>query len=290
MSDPGVQEERDVREAFDALVRSGPPVGFGSTELLAAGRRARRRRGLLTGGAVVGSTAVLLGAVALAGVGPNRTPGPAAERTPSPELVAGPVPGLSAAEAERAATYCRSTAAGVHPGARLYNVADDRIGRTVLLYGPGTVVLCHRETDGTEGGTGELGRTADWLPGVVVVDRERSAARQAGPPAAPAWGMAIGRVGRTVARVEASVRTATGTATATVRPVNGTYVVRVILPAGQNPAPGAIVVAAYDAADHLLDSTSLDDTGPCYVTPDGTRVDNALSADRQQCLPAVRWP
>ena len=96
--------EQDLRDAFDRMVGAGPAPTGGPADVLAAARRSRRRRSLLTvAGAAVAAAAVLVAGSAL--LGPSSAAPTAGH--PTPTAPAPPtLPGISPTQAKRIVELC----------------------------------------------------------------------------------------------------------------------------------------------------------------------------------------
>ena len=281
--------ERDLHEALDRLVRSGPPPGLRSPDVLAAGRRARRRRTRLAVGGAVLSVLVVVGAsAALPRILPDRASAPAdgsvaTQVSPGP-FPSGPVreqpavPGLSPADAQRITRACADavdgpgTRIGLHPqGGKpaliddpsaplladvlyVHNVVRDAAGTVALLYSPfGLRMTCDV---GGWGGPYDA-EFAAFGSGLGKPPRYAGSvwidilgsSATNGYKGNKAWEVVAGGVDGSVARV----RVAHGTATATVPVVNGTFLVRFLYEvAPVRAVHHGLTVRAYDAGGTLV--------------------------------------
>lgn len=184
--------------------------------------------------------------------------------------------------------------AWVRPGedqAHVYNVVRDAAGTVALVYAPDTVLTC--DVGGPVGaynaGGGGLAGGLAWLPGPVSVDLENSTAggRRAGKyPTQRGDELVAGRVAGNVAQVTVSL----GSERRTVRPVNGTYLVRFVhsvdwpIPAASPP----LAVRGYDAGGRLVTGAP-GTSAACYITPNGEVLGSSWPKPGRHCQPAVPW-
>ena len=158
----------------------------------------------------------------------------------------------------------------IRDAVQLYNVVTDSSGSHALLYGPGVGLVC--DFDGTQynagGYSGGDPVSLQWLPGPVSIDL--NSGDETGQTVA-------GRVTSAVAQVELLA----GPYSERVRPVNGTYLIRV---------PGAetdVEVIAYGRDGRPLEARKQGDI-ECYTSPDGAVV--IQGSDRTtDCRRATPW-
>jgi hypothetical protein len=315
-----------VRAELDRLTAAGPPVGFTGADLVAAGRRRLRARlGVVVSSATaVGvAAAILVPSVALSRPDGPRAGSPSASRphptgtptsTKPAESPAVPtVPGLSPAEARRIAAGCARSFAGASgevpttptaggggsaqapvslvDTARVYNVVRDAAGTFALVYGPSVVLGC--DVGGVlpynpGGAVGDPGMP-NWLAGPVAIDYTAASSGGHGGKYPDEHGYQVvgGRVRSNVARLTVTA----GSDTRTVRPVNGTYLVRFVHSVNW-AIPGTSIpirVRGFDAAGRPVGPEVPTAGTTCYVLPDGSLVGGGRPKAGDHCKPALPW-
>ena len=299
-----------VRDRLEDLAAAAPPVGFDPLQVVTRGRRARRRRTYLAvaGTAVALALVVAIPAIVLGGGRERRT-------LPAAPSSAAPTPAqsvrVSAAEARRIARGCALSYAGrngrvpnkpeagssagrlLQDVAKAYNVLRDAYGTVALLYAPDVVMYCEVDGDHFNAG-GSMALRAGvpgWLAGPVTADSVDLLSTPGGPavPGLPRLpkGEALMAVGGRVSDAVASVVVRSSGRSVRVRPTNGTFLVRFLVP---SPSVGQTVpdvqVTAHDAAGGSLGQPG---KGNCYTAPDGHVVIGVRNKN-WPCLPATRWP
>lgn len=315
MNDTG----RDLHEALDRLVRSGPPSALRTPDVLAAGRRARRHRSLLAGtGAGAAAAAVIVAAGLLmqptAPAGPDQLPAASpGSRSPAAVRSQPPVPGLSPAEIRELSAGCAESYGGsggrigtLDPSAAPLPDPSVPAGpMATLVEDPSAPLLRDVVRVYNTVREGDVTTTLLYGPAVVLTCTVDGAGRAynagggigdrstpdwlPGPVAVDAREWADGRLvvaGRVVGSVT-RVEVAYGDRTRSVPAVNGTYLALIPVPTG-DPAPG-LTVRAYDRGGDLVGETGGTSRAVCHVTPDGTRIGGDRTDPDQRCLPAVRW-
>jgi hypothetical protein len=288
--------EQDLRDTFDRMVAAGPAPTGGTADVLAAARRARRRRSLLTvAGAAVAAVALLVAGSVL--LGPTSA-APTAVR-PTPTAPAPPtVPGISPTLARKIVAACAKANQVMNPnaesdpaGLELYNAITSPWGMRYLIYGPNTYIGCLHATEGDFRASGREGPTR-WLRAPIAVDwsiTDGLVPHDKGPGVFSAEGRATSSV--------ATIRVRHGSSAVTVPVVNGTFMVSLSVPAAELGS-SAISFQPYDAAGHLLvfrsqpssDADRIEQERTCWVTPDGTVLPTVLpTLPGQKCARAIRW-
>jgi hypothetical protein len=206
------------------------------------------------------------------------------------ELPTTPTPG-GASTASGSKPAQPSSSAPLSATVRVYNVVRDAAGTFALIYGPSVTLGC--DVGGAlpynaGGAAGDPGMP-DWLAGPVVVDY--SAARSGGHggkyPTERGYDVVGGRVRSNVTRLTVTV----GSDTRTVRPVNGTFLVRFVHSVNW-AIPGTLIqprVRGFDAAGRPVGPEVPNDATTCYQLPDGSLIGGGWPTAGNRCKPALPW-
>ncbi|ALG08738.1 hypothetical protein AOZ06_19065 [Kibdelosporangium phytohabitans] len=171
------------------------------------------------------------------------------------------------------------------PDLVLYHLIKDAAGTKALLYSGRSTVTC---TIGGDPATpynpgGGSVESFHWIPGDLAVD-QISGSAGGSKQGKPGYWLTAGRISGKVARVTFT----DGDETVDAVLANGTFLGRILQPAGWSPRNSEkVVVRAYDVDGQLVGESGHPGK-PCYVTPLGTVLNRAREGN-VNCLPATRW-